>query len=97
MSVVNAISDLVGSVQFSSVTLQVDGDDNGFVVNIDPTSYTLTSSAEGQVLDFTLTFRGAVPAASEDQVYHLSLNVLGDGTVLLDTLDIYVLVPGNSM
>lgn len=94
-TIVHAIEDLVTSVQFNYVTLQVDGDTHGFVIGVDPEEYTLSSEVSGQVLDFTLTFRGAVPAAAEDQVYHLALNVLGDGTVLLDTLDIYVVVPGN--
>ncbi len=93
-TIVNAVTDLVGSLQFSEITLVPD-DPYGFVVGIDPESYTLSSSANGQVIDFTLTFRGAVPAASEDEVYHVALNVVGDGTVLLDTLDIYVVVPGN--
>ena len=43
---------------------------------------------------------GEVPSfprtALEDEVYTLTLNVIGDDTVLLDTLDIYVLVPGSS-
>ncbi len=95
-TIVGAIEDLVDSVQFSEVVLQVEGDEWGFVKSIDPESYTLSSSANGQVLDFEITFRGAVAAAETDQVYALTLNVLGDGTVLLDTLDIYVLVPGRS-
>lgn len=94
-TIVNAIKDLVSSVQFSYVSLEVVGDDHGFVIGVDPEEYPLSSSASGQVLDFTLTFRGAVPAAEQDQTYHLTLNVLGDGSVLLSTLDIYVLVPGN--
>lgn len=95
-TIVGAIEDLVDSVQFSEVVLQVEGDQWGFVTNIDPATYTLSSSANGQELDFALEFRGAVAAAETDQVYKLTLNVLGDGTVLLDTLDIYVLVPGRS-
>lgn len=95
-TITGAIGDLVDSVRFSEVVLQVDGDQWGFVTNIDPESYTLSSSANGQKLDFSLEFRGAVAAAETDQVYKLTLNVLGDGTILLDTLDIYVLVPGRS-
>ena len=95
-TIVDAISDLVDSVQFSEVVLEVEGDDYGFVKSISPESYTLSSSANGQKLDFDLTFRGAVAAADTDQTYKITLNVLGDGTVLLDTLDIYVLVPGRS-
>lgn len=93
-TIVNAVSDLVGSLRFSEVTLVPD-DPYGFVTGIDPESYTLSSGANGQTIDFTLTFRGAVPAQAEDKVYHVALNVLGDGTVLLDTLDIYIVVPGN--
>lgn len=93
-TIVNAVTDLVGSLQFSEVTLVPD-DPYGFVVGIDPASYTLSSGVNGQVIDFTLTFRGAVPAESTDQTYHVALNVIGDGTVLLDTLDIYIVVPGN--
>jgi len=95
-TIVQAITDLVGSIQFDSVSLQVDGDEHGFVVDIEPDEVAVTDSS-GEEVEFTLTFRGAVPAAEEDQVYRLSLNVLGDGSVLLDTLDIYVVVPGNSM
>ncbi len=93
-TIVNAVTDLVGSLRFSEVTLVPD-DPYGFVVGIDPASYTLSSGANGQVIDFALTFRGAVPAQAEDKVYHVALNVVGDGTVLLDTLDIYIVVPGN--
>ncbi len=95
-TIVGAIRDLVDSVQFSEVVLEVEGDEHGFVKSIDPESYALSSSANGQKLDFDITFRGAVAAADTDQVYQVTLNVLGDGTVLLDTLDIYVLVPGRS-
>ena len=95
-TIVDAIGDLVDSVQFSEVVLEVEGDDYGFVKSISPESYALSSSANGQKLDFDLTFRGAVAASDTDQTYKITLNVLGDGTVLLDTLDIYVLVPGRS-
>ena len=50
----------------------------------------------GTELDFTLTFRGTVAATTEDQIFVLTLNVLGDGTTLLDSKDIVVLVPGTS-
>lgn len=96
-TIVNAISDLVGSIQFSEVSLEVANDEHGFVTDIEPESYPLSSGAEGQVVDFMLTFRGAVAAQEEDQVFLITLNVVGDGTILLDTLDVYVVVPGNSV
>ncbi len=95
-TIVTAITELADSVQFSEVVLEVENDEHGFVKSIDPETYALSSSANGQKLEFDLTFRGAVAAGETDQTYSLTLNVLGDGTVLLDTLDIYVLVPGRS-
>ena len=93
-TIVSAISDLVESVQFSTVELQVE-DPYGFVTGVSPSSYSLSGAPNGQVIQFTLDFLGAIPAGEEDEIYKLTLNVLGDGTVLLDTLDIYVVVPGR--
>lgn len=93
-TIVNAITDLVESVQFSTVELQVD-DPYGFVTGVSPSSYSLSGAPNGQIIQFTLDFLGAIPAGEEDEIYKLTLNVLGDGTVLLDTLDIYVVVPGR--
>lgn len=95
-TIVNSIASLVGSVQFSEVRLEVVGDSHGFVRRISPEVVTLSSTAAGQVLDFTLGFRGAVAATEEDQIFLLTLNIVGDGSILLDTLDIFVLVPGRS-
>lgn len=95
-TIVEAIGDLVSSVQFSSVSLQIEGDEWGFVTDVSPSSYALSSSASGQEVTFSLSFRGTMPATTEDQLFKLTLNVLGDGTVLLDTYDIYVRVPGRS-
>ncbi|MBN2799956.1 MAG: hypothetical protein JXX28_12490 [Deltaproteobacteria bacterium] len=95
-TIVNAVSGLVGSVRISDVTLEVVGDSHGFVKSISPEVYHLSGTASGQQLDFTLGFRGTVAATSEDQIFLLTLNVIGDGSILLDTLDIFVLVPGSS-
>jgi hypothetical protein len=96
-SIVDAVDDLVGSVVFDEVTLQVVGDDQGFVIDIEPEVFVPSGSIEGELLEFTLTFRGTDAPAAEDQLHVLTLNVIGDGTVLLDTLDVYVLVPGTSL
>ena len=45
--------------------------------------------------DSTLTIQGGA-ATTEDQLYSLTLNVIGDETILLDTLDIIVVVPGTA-
>ncbi|MDP2314619.1 MAG: hypothetical protein Q8P41_17075 [Pseudomonadota bacterium] len=94
-TIVNAITDAVGSVQFDNVSLVVAGDEHGFVSDIDPANYAMSGSPDGETVEFTLNFRGAVAALAEDQIFRVTLNVVGDGTVLLDTLDIYVVVPGS--
>ncbi len=94
-TIVNAITDAVSAVQFDNVSLTVAGDENGFVSGIEPDSYPMSGSPDGETVEFTLTFRGAVAAMAEDQVFLVTLNVVGDETVLLDTLDIYVVVPGS--
>ena len=96
-TVISAIEDLVNSIRFSKVELQVEGDEWGFVTHIDPPFYDNIDPSSGiDVLDFTLNFRGVVAATTEDQLYSLTLNVVGDGTILLDTLDIIVVVPGTA-
>lgn len=95
-TIVSAIEDLVTSIQFERVSLEVENDPYGFVTGISPEYYDLGSSADGQTVEFELEFRGAVAATDEDEVYTLTLNVIGDDTVLLDTLDIFVVVPGSS-
>ncbi len=95
-TVVDAIEDLVSAVRFSTLSLEIDGDEWGFVTEIDPESYEIEGEVEGEVVDFTLTFRGVVAATTEDQLFALTLNVLGDGSVLLDTMDIIIVVPGYS-
>ncbi len=94
-TIVQAIEDLVQAVRFSEVTLEVEGDTHGFVIDVQPRSYKVSGAVSGQQLDFTLTFRGAVEAGVEDQLYGLTLNVYGDGTILLDSLDIWIVVPGD--
>ena len=96
-TVTDAIEDLINSIHFSSVALEVEGDEWGFVTHIEPPYYDNIEPAAGiDVLDFTLHFRGVMAATTEDQLYSLTLNVIGDETVLLDTLDIIVVVPGTA-
>lgn len=93
--VTSAIDQLVQSIEFTEVTLEVEGDEYGFVVDIDPQSYSAIDPDAGD-LPFNLTFRGVVPATLEDQIFLLTLNVVGDGTTLLDSQDIVILVPGTA-
>ena len=94
--VVTAIDQLVSSIKFTEVTLEIEGDSYGFVTDISPSSYT-GIEPEDIDLDFTLTFRGVVPGTVEDQIFLLTLNVIGDGTTLLDSKDIVVQVPGTNL
>lgn len=97
-TLVNAIQQLVAGVEFSRVDLSVDGDTYGFVTSIDPTYYEdLGVDDTGTILTFTLNFRGVVAATTEDQLYRLTLNVLGDGTVLVAQKDIIIVVPGTNL
>ena len=96
-TVTNAIEDLINSIRFSKVALEVEGDDWGFVTRIEPEFYDNIDPSSGvDVLDFTLHFRGVIAATTEDQLYALTLNVIGDENIMLDTMDIIVVVPGTS-
>lgn len=96
-TIVDAIGDLVSSIRFERVSLDIEGDSWGFVTGVEPEYFTDIDPAGGsQVLNFTLNFRGVIAATTEDQLYRLTLSVIGDDSVLLDTKDIIVLVPGSS-
>lgn len=96
-TIVDAIGDLVSSIRFERVNLDIQGDEWGFVTGVSPEYFTdIDPSGGAQEIDFTLSFRGVVAATTEDQLYRLTLTVVGDDSVLLDTKDIIVLVPGSS-
>jgi hypothetical protein len=46
-------------------------------------------------LSFTVTVSGEVAASTEDQSFPLTLSIYGDGTTLLGTHEITVLVPAS--
>jgi len=96
-TITQAVDDLVNSLEFDKVELKVEGDDWGFISNIEPAFYDNIGGEAGvSALDFTLHFRGVVPATTEDQLYKLTLNVVGDEEILLSSQDIIILVPGTS-
>jgi hypothetical protein len=65
------------------------------VTAVDPTSYTdVTVGSDGLTLDFTVTIEGVVPAMSDDQIFTMDLNIMGDGTTLLGTQPLIIVVPG---
>ena len=97
-TVVNAIEDLSRSIRFSRVELEIEGDEWGFVTQVEPAFYDNVDTSEGlDSLSFTLNFRGVVASTLEDQLYTLTLNIMGDEEVLLDTLDIIVVIPGTAL
>jgi hypothetical protein len=95
-TVTGAIASLISDLRFDFVTLEIEGDDWGFVTDVEPPSQAVAGEIDGEVLSFELTFRGTVASTEHDQLFRLTLNVLGDGTTLLDALDIFVLVPGTA-
>ena len=96
-TITDAVEDLVSSLTFEQVGLEVEGDEWGFVTSISPDYYEdIDTSSGSQELEFTLDFLGNVAATTEDQLFKLTLNVIGDETVLLDSMDIIVVVPGTS-
>ncbi|MEC8194712.1 MAG: thrombospondin type 3 repeat-containing protein [Myxococcota bacterium] len=95
-TIVNAIQDLVHSVEFSSVEMVASEDPYGFVRSIDPSSYTgiVVSSGSELTLDFTVELQAMIPPAWDDRVFNVQLLVLGDGAVSLGVVDLLILVPG---
>ena len=95
--IVTTVDQLVGSLTFDSIRLEVGGDEYGFVTNISPEGYSGIDTSDPELeFPFTLTFRGAVAAIGSDQTFLLQLNVVSDTGTLLDTMDILVLVPGRA-
>ena len=95
-TIVSAIQDMIGSVTFSEISVEVVGDDYGFVVSTDPESYTdVTVGSGGLDLDFDVTVEGTLPSSTEDQVFEITLNIMGDGTTLLGTQILTIVVPGT--
>ncbi len=95
-TVTGALEDLVGSIRFDTVELVFEGDEWGFVASVEPALYeNVDELADGDtVLTFIVGFVGVVPALTEDQTFAMTMNVIGDESVLLDTQDITILVPG---
>ena len=86
---------MLDSVTFSEVTLEVVDDTYGFVTAVDPESYTdVTVGSGGLTLEFDITIEGVVPAMADDQIFVIQLNIMGDGTTLLGTQELVIVVPG---
>jgi hypothetical protein len=95
-NIVTAVEQLVSSVEFTKISLVIEGDTYGMVQSISPESYEGIDYKGIESLPFTLNFLGTVAATEADQFFTMTLNVIGDDTVLLDSLDIVVVVPGTA-
>ncbi len=94
-NVSTAVEQLVQTVTFEKVHLEIEGDQWNLVESIVPEAYEDVDPKDVPTLEFTLTFLGAIAATSDDQLFQMTLNVIGDDTILLDTKDIVVVVPGT--
>jgi hypothetical protein len=68
------------------------GDDHGFAIEVSPAAF--DDVVAGDELEVDVTFRGAVPATAEDEVYRFALDLRGDFGVFR-TVEVVVLVPGT--
>ena len=82
-------------IEVNRVWAEVAEDEHGFVASITPTYEGVSEShVNGDVLDFVITLRGAVPEAQEAQAFPVLIDVLTEeGT--LDTVTVIVSVPGR--
>ena len=95
-TVVEAIEGMLDSVTFSSVTAVVAGNTYGFATNVTPASYSnITVGSAAVSLAFSVDIAGSVPASTIDQTFPLTLEIYGDGTTLLGTQDVTVVVPAS--
>lgn len=94
-SVATAVEQLVQTVTFEKVHLEITGDEWNLIQSIEPASYENVDPKDVPTLNFTLTFLGAIAATSDDQLFSMTLQVIGDDTILLDSKDIVVVVPGT--
>ena len=93
-TIVSAVQQLIDAKTFARVALEVEGDEHGFVVDVEPESYAdVRPGLAGTTTSFTLTLHGTVPATTKPQVFPLTLTVMGDDRVLLDTKVLFVVVP----
>ncbi len=95
-TIVSAVDDAADSLWFDQAELVLNGDEQGFVIDISPTVLKDLDWTQGQAeLNFDMTLRGVVAAADEDQLFSFTLQVYGDQTVLLGSYEVSVLVPAR--
>jgi hypothetical protein len=88
-----ALEQLKHEIRFDRLTLEVEGDDAGFIARVDPQIVT-SIDADGKA-QFRVLFRGVVPAQADDRVYRIALNVVADGRDRVARQEILIVVPGR--
>jgi len=95
-TIVDAIEGMLENVTFDTVTAVVTGNTYGFTTDVTPASYDDVSvGTDPMSLSFVVGISGEVPASTIDQAFPLTLEIYGDGTTLLGTEDITVIVPAS--
>ena len=95
-TVVDAVQDLVHSVEFSTVEMFTPDDTYGFVRNITPERYedVAVGSGDEVTLEFEVEFQAMIPPSLDDRVFNITLLVIGDDAIALGEVDLLILVPG---
>jgi hypothetical protein len=80
---------------YEEVSLEVSEDEYGLVESIDPESYEDVDSSETDSLEFVVTLSGELAAGDEVATTVISLDLVGDGSVIGST-ELSVEVPPSS-
>ncbi|MGB0641089.1 MAG: hypothetical protein ACPGTU_17260, partial [Myxococcota bacterium] len=95
-TVVDAIEGMLDNVTFTEVTAEVVGNTYGFDTVVSPASYSNVTVGSAPVsLSFGVDISGTVPASAVDQTFPMTLEIYGDGSTLLGTQDVTVVVPAT--
>lgn len=93
-TVVGLIQAAVTTRTFSAISIEV-RDEWDFLTTIAPDPYDIEGLTWGDTIEFTLGLHGAVAATDAEQVFVLGLNIVADGTTLLETVEIAIVVPAT--
>ncbi len=92
-AIVEGVSSLASAGSFSRADLESESDPYGFMAGAYPEEYQNVQA--GDTLTFDVTFLGAVPAQADDQIFVITLVVVGDQSTGLDQQDVIIVVPGE--
>ena len=93
--IMTGLSSVYGSLDYSSVSLVADGDDEGFITNISPSSIDVSANDIGETITFHVGLKGAVEPTSVDQVFAIDLQLTSEAGIVLQTVRIVVVVPAE--